>query len=481
MLRTVLLPPFLLGLLALAAPVPAARAADPPAPGAVDEAIEKGVAWLLDEQRADGTWGTGSRAFGHTVLVALTLVHAGLEEDAGCRAFDRAIHWLDRNGPGLRRTRDQDADTYSTSLLVLLLRARGLAAEPRMRRAVALLERGQAANGQWSYAPKAGGKGHDAGDNSNTQFAVLALGSALGEGVPVDDEVLERAWSWWRSSAQEDGGYGYASGGSLASASTGSMTAAGVASLSILEAAFAGRATDTREEGAPTSRLLEDAISRLADGFSVDTNFGPAQGGAGQRQRNAGRGWLHYFLWSVERAMVLSGRERLGDHDWYAEGAAHLLATQKKDGSWRGEHPLYATCFALLFLTRAADPPRAFTPPDRPRAPATAGDTPPAETPEDDRLPAGDVKDWLRTGLEHDALCRACLALGPKSLLALVDALRSPDAKVRQRANETLRALLGDERVGKADRHPLARGRLKLWVRENQRFFEAADGRFVIP
>jgi len=447
----------------------------------VDQAIEQGVAWLLDEQRADGTWGTGSRAFGHTVLVAFTLLHAGLEEDAGHKGFDRAIRWLDRNGPGLRRARDKDADTYGTSLLVLLLRARGLAAEPRMRRAVAILERSQAANGQWSYAPRAGPKGHEAGDNSNTQFAVLALGSALGEGVPVDDEVLKRAWAWWRRAAQKDGGYGYASGGSLASASTGSMTAAGVASLSILEAALAGRATDTREEGAPTSRLLEDAVGRLADGFAVDKNFGPAQGGAGERQRNAGRGWVHYFLWSVERAMVLAGHERLGDHDWYAEGAAHLLATQKDDGSWRGEHPLYATCFALLFLTRAADPPRAFTPPDRPRAPATPGDALPREEPEGARLPVGDVKDWLERGLPHDEMCRACLALGPKSLLALVDALRAPDAKVRQRANETLRALLGDERVGKADRHPLARGRLGLWVRKNQRFLEAADGRFVLP
>ena len=50
-----------------------------------------------------------------------------------------------------------------------------------------------------------------------------------------------------------------------------------------------------------------------------------------------------------------------------------------------------------------------------------------------------------------------------------------------QRANEGLRALLGDDRVGRADAHPLARGRLHLWIRKNQRFLEALDGRFRIP
>ena len=51
-----------------------------------------------------------------------------------------------------------------------------------------------------------------------TQFAVLALGAAVGAGLPVDEEVLRRAWTWWRTSPQKDGGFGYASGGSKASA-----------------------------------------------------------------------------------------------------------------------------------------------------------------------------------------------------------------------------------------------------------------------
>ena len=430
----------LLAFLLALGPAPAAADDPLPAAAAVDAAIDQGVAWLLGEQRADGTWGSGSRAFGHTALAAYALLHAGLEPDD--KGFAKALRWLDRHGPALKRTPDKEADTYSTALLVLLLRDRGLAGEPRMGRAVAVLAKSQAANGQWSYAPKAGRKGHDAGDNSNTQVAVLALGAAVGAGLPVDEATLQRAWAWWRGSAQADGGFGYASGGSKASASIGSMTAAGVASIAILESALSGRATDTREEDAPTSRLLERALALLAAGFEVDKNFGPAQGAAGDRQRNAGRGWVHYFLWSVERALVLAGRERLGERDWYAAGAAHLLASQKQDGSWRGEHPLYATCFALLFLTRAADPPRAFTPPDRPLGPVTGDELPPAEAPPAPRLPVGDVADWLARGLPPAELVAACLLLGRRGLLDLVAALAARDGPVRQRANEALRTLL---------------------------------------
>ena len=113
---------------------PADAADPPPSPAAVDRAIEQGVEWLLEEQRPDGTWGSGSRAFGHTVLAAYALLHSGVELET--KGFAKAIRWLDRHGPGLKRTLDKDADTYATSLLVLLLRDRGLALEPRMKRAV---------------------------------------------------------------------------------------------------------------------------------------------------------------------------------------------------------------------------------------------------------------------------------------------------------------------------------------------------------
>jgi hypothetical protein len=477
---------FLAGVLAVAgAPCPALAAPPPVSPGpperaAVDHAIEAGVRWVLGEQRGDGAFsGVGEEALGETSLAALALLHAGLREDGRTdhdRLLARTLRWLDRWGPGREGVRDRDPGTYTTSLLLLVLRARGREVDrPRMQRLADLLVRTQAKNGQWGYSGDASGMGPEVGDNSNTQFALLALGAAVGEGLDVRASALARARGWWLAALGKDGGFGYASGGSQASATVASMTAAGIACLSILEAA--------RPEGSGADpdlrRVRETALGRLAGMFSVTKNEGPTAAQAAQRQRNAGRGWLHYYLWSVERALVLAERTRIADRDWFVEGTAHLLDTQKKDGAWVAESPLYATCFALLFLTRAADPPRAFTPPPKVAGPTTpdAG-APPEAAPPTAALAPADPR--ASPPVPPEELVRRALAEGAGCLQRFVGALDDPDAKVRQRAFEALTTLLGAERVEGADQHPLARGRLALWVRRHARLLVVKDGRFVL-
>ena len=74
----------------------------------------------------------------------------------------------------------------------------------------------------------------------------------------------------------------------------------------------------------------------------------------------------YYFLFSVERAGILWGREEIGDTSWYAVGAKYLLGAQGKDGSWGTDYAagesdrLVNTSFAILFLKRAV-PPRVAT------------------------------------------------------------------------------------------------------------------------
>jgi hypothetical protein len=486
------------------APATSTQAEEPrlPTPDEIDGAIERGVAWLLEEQRGPGTWGSGKHAVGKTALATFALLHCGLAEDQDTKAsrrLARALRHLDTHGAGRARRRETDTRTYEASLLLMLLRSRGRPEDrERMQRLAALLCRSQAGNGQWWYD---GVGKNTAGDNSNTQFAVLALGVARGEGLDVPDTYLRRAMRWWHSSGGSDGGFGYASGGSPKSASTGSMTAAGIACLGILETIFpraAWRGVDPKYAPAPKgpAAVRPNAVAFLDQVFSVRRNHGPAIDRKNQRQRLAGRGWLHYYLWTVERAMVLAGLEKLGKHDWYALGARHLVDTQKKDGSWRGEHPLYATCFALLFLTRAADPPRAFTPgPAPPPAPGTAAPTTPRpdapspaepepapeREPERGNLPPGTVADWLREDLQVGELPRRCRLAGAGSLMPLVRALQDPDEKVRRRAFEALTMLLPDERTRRADRHPLARGRLALWLRLYARHLVLEHDRFVVP
>lgn len=480
---------------------PAPAPAGPVERAAVDRAIEAGVRWLLAEQRPDGAFGgSGEDALGETALSALALQHAGVREggsSAGDRALTRTLAWIDRQGPGRAGARDRDPGTYTTALLLLVLRERGREADrPRMQRLADLLVRTQAQNGQWGYAGEPGDTGRggpEVGDNSNTQFALLALGAAVGEGLAVERACLDRALGWWLGAQAEDGGFGYASGGSRASAATGSMTAAGLACLAVLEACRGEVVAGGAGAAAALRRAQERAAELLARTYSVSRNFGPAPGGVGQRQKNAGRGWPHYYLWTLERALVLAGHERLvppgagpgAGHDWFPDGTRHLLGTQREDGSWVAEAPLYATCFALLFLTRAADPARAFTPPARSTGPVTPGPraAPPAPDAPSGTPAAGPDEPPDPRAVPPpapDELARRALRAGPGSLALLVRALDDEDAGVRRRALEALTLLLGAERVEGADRHPLARGRLLLWVRRHARLLVAREGRFVL-
>ncbi len=58
----------------------------------------------------------------------------------------------------------------------------------------------------------------------------------------------------------------------------------------------------------------------------------------------------YYYLYGLERAGMLTGTEKMGAREWYAEGARFLLDAQGADGRW---HNTIDTCFAILFLRRA--------------------------------------------------------------------------------------------------------------------------------
>lgn len=491
--------------LLLLAGLPAARGEDVklPSPSEIDKAIERGVGFVLEEQKPTGTWGSGKHAVGKTALAVYTLLHGGVAEGQGTKEskrLARALKFLDKNGAGRSTRRVTDTRTYEASLLLMLLRARGRPEDRgRMQNLTTLLCKTQSRNGQWWYDAKGS---PDKGDNSNTQFATLALGQAYGEGLKLQAQTAAQALRWWMSAQGTKGGFGYASGGSPKSAATGSMTAAGIACIAIWRALGPHeRPQDVNQysDGSKEAAAQKKAVQFLADVFSVTKNHGPSVDRKNQKQRKTGRGWMHYYLWTLERAMVLSGQEKLGTRDWYAEGARRLLDTQKKDGSWRQEMPLYATCFALLFLTRAADPPRAFTPSAQPTVPGAGGapitPAPNAEPPANPDpsskqdpakkgprpLPPGTVLDWLQEALAVGELPRRCRQAGAGSLLPLVHGMRHPDAKVRQRAFEALRGLLPNERTDRTDRHPLRRGRLALWLRLYARHLVLVEGRFHMP
>ena len=195
----------------------------------------------------------------------------------------------------------------------------------------------------------------DDSDNSNTQFAALALWASRHRGVPVG-RALAQVVSRFRNSQKPTGGWGYLYQSSEAAAAswdttTASMTGVGLICLAV---GWGLADTGTLQPGGDQS-LRDPAILK-----GLDTLGGSVEFPSGRRAK-AGEAEPPldlYYLWTLERVGVLYDVRTLGGKDWWTWGAGQILGCQRRDGSWdtngyRGARPVTDTCFALLFLKRA--------------------------------------------------------------------------------------------------------------------------------
>jgi hypothetical protein len=212
----------------------------------------------------------------------------------------------------------------------------------------------------WGYQlrpTRADGRGRKLGDNSNTQFAVLALWAAhslAGHNAPRAAWVrLERLY---RRSQMRDGSWPYklptARPGSANPIQSGTptMTAAGLVSYLYAAAALDGS---------------EPALHRARQSPTAKAGYRAFSGSLKKPD------WDDlYLVYSIERVGTVLGRS---DLSWYENGCIALCDRQQERGYWKdkgrhgdGRHA-YAPSFALLFLGRGTLPPRrgATTPPER--------------------------------------------------------------------------------------------------------------------
>src|SRR5262245_21716239 len=97
---------------------------DPPPPKALEEAIDRGIAFLLQDQNKDGSWGSPTRTKGLNIyapfydshlafrsavtgLCISALIETGGSSPAVIKAVERAEDWLMENLPQLRRATDR--------------------------------------------------------------------------------------------------------------------------------------------------------------------------------------------------------------------------------------------------------------------------------------------------------------------------------------------------------------------------------------
>jgi hypothetical protein len=179
-----------------------------------------------------------------------------------------------------------------------------------------------------------------AGDNSCTQFALLALWNARRYELPIDP-VLERVALHFRHSQNFDGSWSYRPGANASMLPT--MTCAGLLGLAV------GYGLD-KDAQAGTKLNQDDAIKQ-----ALQVVARPIASASGPQFRQAPE---MYFLWSVERVAVLYRLAKIEGKDWYLWGLELLHQHQQADGSWNthagpATSELTDTCFALLFLQRA--------------------------------------------------------------------------------------------------------------------------------
>jgi hypothetical protein len=324
--------PLFAAVLALAAGAAGAQEPDAePAPLSVrvNVAIARGVRNLLNEQGADGLWRGDETRYpgGRTAFVAYTLVKSGLRR--GDEALNEALRAL---GDVPHRS------TYGTAARLLLYESLG-EDDAYRERAQACLDSIVAfqREGLWAYPEREI-------DFSNVQFALLGLRAAHDMGLVVPERTLvDLAKAMWRLG--DDGNDGTVGTGGFRYRgdvpATGGITAAALGSVALLEAFGA------------TYPALERILKRRrpeiarAQEYLIE-RWDPARNAWGRRAWTPS--FHHCYLWAVERTCELTGATRLGDHDWYAEGAEHLVATQNENGSFGSE--VHDTCFALLFLRR---------------------------------------------------------------------------------------------------------------------------------
>jgi len=216
-------------------------AAVEPLPAAdLEAAVDRGVKFLLDSQREDGSWGSadntkggidiyapppgGHHAFraGVTALCVSALVESGRDDDAARKAIDRGAAWLLERLPKLRRA-TPDAlynvwgHAYGIEALALLHRRQAGDAASRARIVdcikgqVELLDRYETVDGGWGYYAFAIGSKKPAGSPNSftTATVLLALADARDLGIDVPQKLFDRGVAAIRRQMKPDRSYLY--------------------------------------------------------------------------------------------------------------------------------------------------------------------------------------------------------------------------------------------------------------------------------
>ncbi len=209
---------------------------------------------------------------------------------------------------------------------------------PAMERDTQRLIRGAGRAGTFSYLLSEPPEPEN-WDHSTTQYGVLGLWEAAKVGLRVPDNFWERTADHFIETQFPDGGWSYRKDNEVSE----SMTCAGLTVLCIAQQQLE---RDGRKPNARLQAAIDRGLDRLDAMFDEDKT---TYGGSG------------YFIYSVERVGLATGRSRFGSGDdgkgtdWFDNFARYIIKRVNRPSD--GVHSqVVNSSFFLMFLSRGAVP-----------------------------------------------------------------------------------------------------------------------------
>lgn len=325
--------------------------------------VDKGIAYL---EKAEGPG--GDFAEGGEILVGYTInkVKADPDHPVVKKSINKAVE-LARSLRGAER--HDHKVTYNVAVACLLL----CDSDPEKYRPEIEMIRDwyvatQRPHGGFTYMDA------QAGDTSQTQYAVLALWSMNEVGVTPPVETVEAALNWLMRYQNADGTYSYQPTDQLRGVGSKSLATAGMSALLIggdILKLYGTRGKKQVDDGVPAAlRLVVEQPDRKGTSGSSLTKaeLNPfIERGTNWQTANPTptpfntRDWYTYWRYSQERyesflEIVKNKQEK--SPAWYNQGVEQLRQLQDDTGAWGNKHqdhcpPPVATSFCVLYLIRS--------------------------------------------------------------------------------------------------------------------------------
>lgn len=389
------------------------------------KAIDGTVKYLFSKQQASGAWPECHYSkYGPTLLSLLSILKSGVDRDDARikKGFDylrtTALYNIDTGADkiwtydvavlimaleALHEAKDTDSSTVVDKInvkgndLAWMRRLHSFLMQTKHEyKDVAgdnpkkgdknggIIESGQIANARkvaWRYPGTRENPGEVNGyDNSNSQYAILALKSCSRCGIKTPKDVWFGIINHFLALQQETGeevarvgadtqggtfvsefkdfarGWGYHNkttpGSGNISADYGSMTAGAIGAIIIARSELLNDANYQKKYATDVDKSVRDGLAWIAKNWTVAANP--------KSPIDSTSSWHLYYLYALERIGMLAQVRNIGTHFWYKEGADHLCGSQRADGSWPGPKrysgegwDVVNSSFALLFLKRA--------------------------------------------------------------------------------------------------------------------------------